>query len=499
MNVFAQIDGDDLSAFQQANLKFTYNYPVSVEDGFSQLASLAEEQGTVRVIIQLDVPVTFEDGMESSEITSQQSRIAIVQESFLKSLSAVEAIDETTHAFKHAPYIVTTVNTDALNSLQSSPMIANIFQDIPQPPLLRDTIPLIGADDVWNPNLTGGSFTGDGWQVVIMDTGVDKNHSFFANKVISEACYSSTNPSDNSQSLCPGGVFESITPGSAMPCTGIQGCDHGTHVAGIAAGKSYQWLGNNYTGVAPDAGIIAIKVFSQFNNVGICLYGSPCVLSYTSDQMKGFDRVIDLAQDPSFNIASVNLSLGGGQFSSYCDNDVRKPFIDQLKALGIATVIASGNNGYVNAISTPACISSAISVGSTSKTDQVSSFSNSAPILDILAPGQSIASSILNNGFAVKSGTSMATPHVTGAWALMKEKAAATSTPNLSVDEGLQFLEDYGTEVADARNGLVRDRIQLDATIPVVPEFPIVMLVMVAAFVPIIIIYKKLVPTKYDF
>lgn len=496
LTVFGQVDETQetpLSELQEANLEFTFEYPADIEQSFNQLAAIAEDKGQVRVIIALDVPVNLEGGMEVGEIQTQKETITSAQNSLLKELSAIGALDPTAHKFSHVPYIVITVNFEALSVLQESPLIAGITQDVAEPPLLKDSTVVIGADKVWDPALTGSSFTGAGWQIGILDSGVDKNHSFLSGKVVSEACYSSTIPVDNSQSLCPGGVAESILPNSGMPCVGIRGCDHGTHVAGIAAGDTFQYVGFTYRGVAPGAEIIAIKVFSQFNDPNDCFFSAPCILSYRSDQMKGFERLIDLSQDPNFDISSVNLSLGGGRFTSPCDTDLRKPLVDQLSSLGVATVIASGNNGFDDAISTPACISSAISVGSTTKSDTVSSFSNShVTMLDLLAPGSSISSSLPNNQFGSKDGTSMAAPHVAGAWALMKEKQASDpSFPPFSVNDYLSVLQSTGVTITDTRNNLDFKRIQVDAVIPEVPEFPIALLVFAVALIPIILLIRK--------
>jgi hypothetical protein len=229
-------------------------------------------------------------------------------------------------------------------------------------------------------------------------------------------------------------------------------------VAGIIAGADYTPGGPGFSGVARGASIIAIQVFSKFTgntctNIG---YTSPCALSYTSDQISGLERVYDLRT--SFNIASVNMSLGGGQYTSYCDNDPLKLYVDDLRSVGIATVIAAGNSYYKNAISSPACISSAISVGATCDSatagfgcdavDDIPDYSNISSLVSLLAPGSVITSSIPDNGYASWHGTSMATPHVAGAWALIKQL-----NPSASVDEVLAGLQNTGVLVDDLRSG----------------------------------------------
>ncbi len=481
-NIYAQ----ELDPLQEANLAFSYPH----SESFTQLESIVQQQGDVRVIVALDIPVAMEGEMEGPQaIQSQRQMIQSAQQDIMNQLSALNALSPDTYQFKHIPYISTTINLDSLNILQSSPMVASIVQDVAVPPLLYQSNNIIGADKVWSESFEDGvGYTGTGQQIVILDTGIDKNHPFLGGKIVSEACYSSTVPSENSISLCPEGVSESTATDSGLPCpSSIAGCDHGTHVAGIAAGGTFLYVGNEYHGVAPDAQIIPMKVFSQFNNPLSCLFQAPCVLSYTSDQMKALERVFDLSEDPDMNIASVNMSLGGGRFNSACDDQPLKPIIDQLRSVGIATVIASGNNGFSNSISAPACISSAISVGSTTKSDSVSSFSNSAEILDLLAPGSSIISSILNDQFAANSGTSMATPHVAGAWALVKEKV-----PDATVQETLDILKSTGVQIQDNRNDMTFSRIQLDQAVHVIPEFPVVLLMFAAALlIPIFVLIKS--------
>jgi len=115
----------------------------------------------------------------------------------------------------------------------------------------------------------------------------------------------------------------------------------------------------------------------------------------------------------------------------------------------------------------PACISSAISVGATTNSDQIwiSGFggSNTASFLDLLAPGRFIQSAVPGGGLGFKSGTSMATAHVTGAWAVLKQLV-----PYASVDQILSAIEDSGKLIVDTRpsnagkEDVIKPRIQVD-------------------------------------
>jgi subtilisin len=420
------------------------------------LVAKAQANGTVPVIVGLRVAFQPEGRLASSaSVQNQRIAISVAQDALLTQMAAYNP--QSVKKFAYIPYVAMRVDAAALALLSTSGDVASIEEDVAVPPTLAESVPLIGAPTVW-----ASGYTGSGQRVAILDTGVDKTHPFLTGKVVSEACYS--NGGGGAVSVCPGGSNSTAIDSGVNCSTSISGCDHGTHVAGIAAGKDNGSIGFN--GVAKDANIIAIQVFSRFNSASDC--GSnptPCALSYISDQILGLQRVQTLSS--SLTIAAVNMSLGGVRYYSQttCDsaNTSTKAAIDSLRSLNIATVISSGNESYIDSMSAPGCISSAVSVGSTgdgsggATVDVVSSFSNSVSFLNLLAPGQWINSSTPGNTWGNWDGTSMAAPHVTGAWALLKSKL-----PTATVDQVLSALTTTGKSVTDSRNGVTKPRIQVN-------------------------------------
>ncbi len=425
-------------------------------DMYRQLQEEAQDNGKVRLIVRLEAPVDAEVmALNGAEAFEQRMEINFAQTQVAQALEKTNA--EVLHNYTYIPYNLVEVDAAALDVLLSLPYVVSVEEDTLSEADLAQSVPLINADDAWSIG-----YSGAGQVVAILDTGVDKNHPFLTGKVVSEACYSSVYGAPYySSSICPGGVQVSTAVGSAMPYAGTcpsGECDHGTHVAGIAAGK-----GSTFSGVAKDAKIIAIQVFARFETY--C--GYPCALSWSSDQIKGLERVYALRN--TYSIAAVNMSIGGGGYSDPCDSDSRKAIIDNLRAAGIATVISSGNNGYTNAISSPGCISSAISVGATTKTNAVASYSNSAYYLSLLAPGSGINSSVPGSTYEAWNGTSMAAPHVTGAWAVIKSKKT-----NATVNEVLSAFQNTGLSILDSRNDISKPRIDVIAALNtfIIPAAP---------------------------
>jgi hypothetical protein len=224
-------------------------------------------------------------------------------------------------------------------------------------------------------------------------------------------------------------------------------------VAGIAAGN-YGYLTADTGGIAPGASVMSIQVFQKD-----CASGTCQIYANYSDIMQALEHVY--SQRNNYAIAAANLSLGGMDFTSTCDNEAPgvTSVIRSLRAANIASVISSGNSALPNAVSFPGCISEAISVGSTTKQNGISTFSNSASFLNLLAPGTSIASSMPGGGYGFTSGTSMASPHVAGAWATLK-----SAKPTATVSEVLAALTSSGTPITDSRNGITKPLIRIGDT-----------------------------------
>lgn len=450
-------DGVDAATY---SLQSTPN----IDGVFNDLISQAQQNGTVRVIVGFRASFVPEGMLAStSAVEAQRMGIDQARSNLVSSMASYNANIKQDSLNWFIPYVAMEVDAAGLQALQNDSSIIAIQEDEAVPPALGTSIGVINADDLHTatPNIRGL-----GQMVAILDTGININHQFFTGRIVNMACFS-TNSGANITSLCPNGGTSQFGAGAAADCTGASGCGHGSHVAGIAAGRAV--AGSPGNGVAPDAQIMAIQVFTRFALASDC--GSnpaPCVLSYTSDQISGLTHVYNVRN--SYNIAAANMSLGGGASQASCDGDSRKAIIDSLRAADIATVIASGNNGYTGGVSAPGCITTAITVGRTTNADVVWSTSNHAAVVDMMAPGSSIHSSDMpnNNSYSFKSGTSMSAPHVAGAWALMKQ-ASLGSTTVTSLE---LVLENSGINVT--RDGITKPRIDLARALTLVTRIPLV-------------------------
>ncbi|MBK9124365.1 MAG: S8 family serine peptidase [Chloroflexi bacterium] len=423
----------------------------------------ASEPGGARVIVRFAVP------NEGRSDTPSADQVKLTRLALLANTRGVAHLLANSAEWT-IPYMALRADRAALEGLAATPGVLGISLDAREYRHLDSSLPRIEIDGA-HARGTGSGYaglTGKGWAVVILDDGIDADHPFFSDgmggsRVVDEACYSSDEPAippniPASRSICPNTQETQFGPGAADYSRCGSDCFHGTHVAGIAASSDA-----TYTGAAPGADIIAIQVFSQ----GVDGLGNPIpldVFTYVSDQVGALQHVagtLSLAH----KIAAVNMSLGAGKFTAACDvgaDQTQQARVDAIQALvnmNIPVVISSGNDGYVDGVSRPGCISAAITVGATTDADLIASFSNMGPQVDLMAPGFSVTSAGLGGGTRIESGTSMAAPHVTGALAVMRD-----ALPTATIPELVAALQAEGLNVVDTRPSgtLTRKLIKVD-------------------------------------
>ena len=438
----------------------------------------------VRVVVSLKGDFKHEGEIGADAVKAQRESIKLAQERVIKAIGAHPGKPSTAYTarimqtYATIPGLALEVSEKEAAALALLPDVARVDEDtLTEPDLTESTGRLL--TDARRANLAVQGTRGNGTVVAVIDTGVDRDHPFLGtSRFVASACYSSAGWGDDEEGLCPNGESSQIGGSAGENCTGISGCDHGTHVAGIVGGFSDDdgtpglSLGDR-AGVAPEVDFAAFQVFHRENRASVCTKGPPpCVLANSSDYIAALDRVELLKTDFDRNMVAANMSLGSGRFTNQdrCDDDnwLTKWAIDDLRSQRIATVISSGNSAdkgstaFTPGVGRPACISSAISVGNTRKDDTIAASSQTAPFLSILAPGTSIDSSVPGTGFGTKSGTSMAAPHVAGAWALLRERRATTGESG-SVSAILNRLTDTGTPISDNRGSttITKDRIDV--------------------------------------
>jgi subtilisin family serine protease len=280
------------------------------------------------------------------------------------------------------------VQKNTIKDIEKIPGVKKVWRDNKVQALDDSSNAVIGAPQVWsNLGVTGANIV-----VAILDTGIDYRHPDLG------GCLGST---------CKVIAGHDFVNNDSDP---MDDHGHGTHCAGIVAAKG------TLHGVAPDAKLMAGKVLS----------------SSGSGSYSGIIAGIEWATDPDGNPGTndgadvISMSLGG----SGSPDDPLAQAVDTAVAAGVVVVVAAGNTGpNYESVQSPGVARNAITVGATDNNDQIASFSSRGPVSgtwqikpEVMAPGVNITSTYPNNSYASMSGTSMATPHVAGAVALLLQQ-----------------------------------------------------------------------------
>ncbi len=395
----------------------------------------------MRVVVVLRPPLEYAD------IAAQAEVVAQAQDMVLASVSRAEF--QPLYRYRVVPGLAGIVTPQGWRTLLSNPLVQAVAPDLPVQAALSESVPVIRADRVWSEF----RLTGAGVNVAVLDSGFDPNHPDVNDSVVAQHCF-------NHGTCPPAGTDESD---SARDENG-----HGTHVTGIITGRGIVAP----RGIAPDAGIVAVRVLNSAGS------------GWTSDVVAGIDWVV--ANQARLNVRIMNLSLGGGAYSGVCDTADANSIlyasaIQAAQRVGIIVFAAAGNGAMADKMMTPACISGVISVGGTYDAnlgpytwgganplctdtsitvDQIVCASNSSSALDLLAPGAVVTSAGLGGGVSNRSGTSMATAHVSAVAALLLQAQSG-----LSAGQVESTLKKTGVPITDQRNGRVTPRVDAYAAV----------------------------------
>jgi subtilisin family serine protease len=323
-----------------------------------------------------------------------------------------------------------TAAPDIVDALSRNPAVASVTPDATTyaPPSAAAST----ASPEWNislvnaPALWDRGFTGQGVVVASLDTGVDVTHPDLAGR-------------------WRGGTDSWYDPFGQHPTAPVDLTGHGTQVMGLMVGGD---AGGTSVGVAPGSKWIAARIYNDQGQ------------GTASNTHLAFQWLLDPDHDPNTHDAP-QVVVNSWTYGSGCNLEFAQD-IQTLRAAGILPVFAAGNYGSVNA--SPANNPGALAVGATTSSDTIASFSSRGPSAcgepsntfpELTAPGVSVRTTDLYDGYTTQSGTSLSAPHVAGALALL-----LSAYPNLNVALQESALEqgslDLGSPGADNTFGYGR-------------------------------------------
>ncbi len=381
---------------------------------------------------ELKTEIAFKSDLASGENFLTQSKNAIGKSSFNFDQNAIFEPEDSILGisnFQLNPFTDDSQNlTDAFGKIAPASTATT--------PQTISSSSLINLDDFWADSRFAG-IDGSGFATVIIDTGIDLNHPFFGADA------------DNN-GIADRIVYQYDFADNDADASDYDG--HGSHVSSIVASSD-----STYTGVAPGVDIIHLKVFSDS--------GSASLL----DIEEALQWVVANAE--TYNIASVNMSLGFGNF----DSPKTTPLSDELAELtelNVLTVSAAGNSyadlDSLAGVTYPAADPNSLAIGAvydknigsvnygsgataySTSSDQITPFSQrDATLTTLVAPGAAITGANHLGGTSTLHGTSQAAPHVAGTVALAQELAVQELGRLLSVEELTDLLVSSGESIYD--------------------------------------------------
>ena len=443
------------------------------------LKDFIDGKPTARVIVNLSKPASFQQITNFNDMEFRkdlEESVNTVQDIVINLIDPSEF--RITNRFTYIFGFSAEVTPEGLQELTEIDEVVSIEKDEILHPHLAQGIPLMNA------SIVRDTYNGLGTSIAICDTGIDYTHPMLGGGGF-----------PNSKVI--GGYDCGDDDTDPMDAEG-----HGTCCAGIAAGD-VGFTGDYIGGVAYNAKLYAVKI--SFGSGGS---------AYTSDMIEGWEWcVTNQNDDPNNPIMIISTSFGGGRYFSLCDSAsvAMTAAATNAVAAGMTLFVSSGNDGYCDAISWPACISHVISVGAVYDTnfgtyypcisaescarkhytptgclpysywyaidsttaDMVTSYSNTASFLGLFAPSnQAYTTDISGSGGystgdydSSFGGTSAACPYAAGAAACLQDAAMWTQGSFLTPVEVRSKLASTGDLITDGKISITKPRVNLGAAV----------------------------------
>lgn len=378
-------------------------------------------RGEARVLVQLEVPQLpaaslrrFDAGDTGDAATWISAPIAATSDALLARLPPSTRLER---RFTFIEALALTVDAEGLAQLAAAPEVRAVSLDPGGEAHMIEAGELGGFTQ-----LAAEGHRGAGMRIAVIDSGVDREHPDFGDRIVDEACFCT--------GCCAGGTNTQFGEGSAVDDRG-----HGTNVAGIALGGGVVAP----PGAAPEAELVAVKVLDE--------HGGFCCMS---DVFAAIDWVLETHPE----VAVINTSFGSFDlFEGHCTGtawlDALEALVEFLRANDIVMVASSGNSARETMISAPACSAPTIAVAATwdadfgelatkecvdddAYLDRIACFSNLSTALDMFAPGISIVAPARGGGTTKEyEGTSQAAPQVSACATLLRAARPEISTAEL--------------------------------------------------------------------